>query len=185
MLIRKLPILPFGGSRDVFFLALALYVGLLVLRRIEHSFRLLGRHARYGFGCGRLILTLGRRRIWVLTLATAAAASPATASTATSLSLSERQLVIPSRIRVGHRDLQDLLVPVERAIERGIGGIFFRTQSLHQAIETQIEPRVVTHFCVLRIGSASERWYRRRQRIAHQKSGASIVERNRGLVALQ
>src|SRR5258706_6350612 len=175
MVTSKLPILAPGWGRPVFFLPLALDVGFLVLRRVEHGFCLLRRHSGNRLGSLGLVLARCGRRTRGLRLASA--------TTATALVLPQRQLVIPPRIRISDGDFENLLVAIESAIERSLGGILC-AESLDQIVEAEIEPRVMANFQILRIGRVCEWRYRRHERVAKQQPGARIVECNLGLVAL-
>src|SRR5688572_14247213 len=120
IVLPKLPVLSPWRGGNVSLLTITLDVFLPVFGGVEGRFCLLRRHSRYGSGRGRLIRTLRwrRRRLRVLTTTTTAtAASPTPAA----LFFSEGELVVPARIRVRDRNLEDLLVAVERAIQRCIG----------------------------------------------------------------
>src|SRR4051812_11145290 len=140
MLVPKLPILAPRRSRHVPLLSLSLNVGLLVLRRIEHRLSLLRRHTGDGLGRRRRIRTgRGRRTGRILTASTAAAPAPAATTTAASaLLLAKRQLVIPARVGIGDGDLENLLVPEQRAVEPRVGRVL-GAPALDEIVQTQIE----------------------------------------------
>src|ERR1700730_16678932 len=100
MAIPKLPILTPRRGRHVLFLPFALHVRLLVFRSVEHCLRLLRGHSGHRLGSRSLIRTLRWRRALRLALTPAASASSAPATSSTALLLAERQLVVPSRIRI-------------------------------------------------------------------------------------
>jgi hypothetical protein len=92
---------------------------------------------------------LSRRRRRVLALPPTATAPATTATPAASSSfLSQSQLVIPSSIRIGDRDLEDLLVPVERAVERRIRRIL-GAEPFDEVIEAEVESRTVAYLHIL------------------------------------
>src|SRR6185295_11022426 len=136
MVVPKLPILTSWRRRDVLLLVFSLNVGLLVLGGVENGLRLLRSHARHRLGCRRLIWTLGRRRRRRLALASAttSASTAATSSASAILFLSQRELVIPTPIRVRYCHLDDLLVPIERTVEGRVGRVL-GLEALHQVIE--------------------------------------------------
>src|SRR5712671_6801721 len=99
MAIPKLPILTPRRGRHVLLLPFALHVGFLVLRGVEHCFRLLRRHAGNRLRGGSLILTLSWRRTLRFALTSATSTPSSATATSSALLLTERQLVVPSRIR--------------------------------------------------------------------------------------
>src|SRR5437868_100743 len=107
MVILKLPILTPRWSGHILLLSLALDVRLLILGGIEHSFRLLRRHAGHGFWGRRLILTLRRHRAgrFVLSAATTSATTATSPSTATFLR-AKRELVLPARAGISNREFE-------------------------------------------------------------------------------
>src|ERR1700680_5026901 len=147
ILTSKLPVLAPWWGRDVLLLLLALHVGFLALRGIEHSFGLLRRHSGNWLWCRSLVLT--RRGGWTRSLAlatTAASSSAASTSTATALLLPQRQLVIPSRIGIGDCDLEYLLVAIEGAVQGSVGRIFLGATSFDQVVQPEVETRVMANF---------------------------------------
>src|SRR5712671_234307 len=105
MATPKLPILSPRRGRHVLLLPLTLHVGFLVLRGVEHGFRLLRRHSGHRLGRRSLILALRGRRTLRFALTAAASTTSTAATSSTALLLSERELVVPPRIRIGDRDL--------------------------------------------------------------------------------
>src|SRR5258706_14839304 len=89
--------------------------------------------------------TLFRSR-FALTATTSTTSTAATSSTA--LLLAERELVVPARIRIGDRDLENLLVAIKCTVERHIRGIL-RTPALDEIVEPKIEARVMPNFGIL------------------------------------
>ena len=149
MVIPKLPILAPRRGRDVLLLSFALHVGFLVLRRVEHGFRLLRRHSGNRLWGRRLVLARRGRRTLGLALASAPASSSTSATAATAFFLPQRQLVVPSGIRVSDGDFENLLVAIERAVEGSVGGILFGATSLYQLVEAEVESRVMANFRIL------------------------------------
>src|SRR5688500_10025821 len=150
ILSPKLPVLSPRRRGNVSLLAISLNVLFAVLGGVEDRFRLLWRHSRHRSRGRSLIRSLSRGRSRLCILATTAAATTATTATAAALFFSQRQLVVPAGVGVGNRDLEDLLVAVEGAVEWCFGRIF-RGQTLLQVIEPEVEPRMVAHFFVPRI----------------------------------
>src|SRR2546423_364537 len=146
----KLPILAARRSRDVFLLMLPLDVGLLVLGGVQNGLRLLWRHSRNRLRCGGLILTLrsGRTRSVALSSASSSASATTSSAAATAFLLAKSQLVVPARVGISDRHLENLLVAVERAVERDVGRVF-RAASLDQVIETEVESSVMSNLGIL------------------------------------
>src|SRR5688572_128427 len=118
ILSPKLPVLSPRRRGNVSLLAISLNVLFAVLGGVEDRFRLLGRHSRHRSRGRSLIRSLSRGRSRLRILATTpAAATSATTATPAALFFSQRQLVVPAGVGVGNRDLEDLLVAVEGAVE--------------------------------------------------------------------
>ena len=149
MVLPKLPILTPRRGRHVLLLSLPLYIDFLVLGRVEHGFRLLRRHSGDRFGGGRLVLTWRRRWTLRLTFATTAASASTTTAAPSAFLLPQRGLVVPPRIGIGDGNFENLLVPVERAVERNVRGILLGAPSLEQVVEAEVESRVVPDFRIL------------------------------------